>query len=262
MAAPLTDLLKKGVEFVWGDDQDRALRLLKEASVTAPCLLGTLDRTMRVYARTDASIIGVACVIFQMIMDSHGVARPKPYAYASRRFSPTEFRWILNEKEAYSLKFVFETFGDIMTGHDIELQTDHMNSLWLNQSQSPKVIRWRLYLNRWVYCITHLPGKLNECSDGMSRHVDQLTDGDIDDIISRLHVKNLREKAPTDEEARILTGEPDDESTDADVESAMFNSVLILSTTNSSYAVKVPIVEVIFIVAVYAIFQLPSGIVN
>ena len=227
MAAPLTDLLKKGKEFVWGFDQERALRLLKEASITAPCLLGFLDRTMRVYARTDASIIGVACVIFQMILDSDGVARPKPYAYASRRFSPTEFRWILNEKEAYSLKFVFETFGDILSGHDIELQTDHMNSLWLNQSQSPKVIRWRLFLNRWVYCITHLPGKSNECSDGMSRHVDQLTDGDIDDIISRLHVKNLREKAPTDEEARILTGEPDDESTDADVESAMFNSVLI-----------------------------------
>jgi hypothetical protein len=181
---------------------------------------------MKVFARTDASIIGVACVIFQMVPDASGVLKPKPYAYASRRFSPTEFRWILNEKEAYSLKFVFEQFGDLLQNHEIELQTDHLNSLWLNQSQSPKVIRWRLFLNRWVHSITHLPGRLNECSDGMSRHVTQLSDDEIDAIIGRLHVNNLCEAAPTDAQARLMTGEPDDESTDADVEEAMFNGVL------------------------------------
>ncbi len=226
MSAPLTDLLKKDAVFVWGPDQERALRLLKEACIKAPCIIGCLDMKFKVYARTDASIIGVACVIFQMVPDDNGNLKPKPYAYASRRFSPTEFRWILNEKEAYSLKFVFEQFGDLLQLHEIELQTDHLNSLWLNQSQSPKVIRWRLYLNRWVHSITHLPGKLNDCSDGMSRHVSQLSDDDIDSIISRLHVNNLCEAAPTDAQARLMTGEPDDESTDADVESAMFNSVL------------------------------------
>lgn len=227
MSAPLTDLLKKNTPFSWGPDQDRALRLLKEASILAPCLLGTLAADRKVFARTDASILGVACVIFQLYPDSDGVIKPKPYAYSSRRFSPTEFRWILNEKEAYSLKYVFEQFGDVLLGHEIELQTDHLNSLWLNQSKSPKVIRWRLFLNRWVHSITHLPGKLNDCSDGMSRHVEQLSDQEMDDIIARLHVRNLHEKAPSDAEARLMTGEPDDESTDADIESAMFNSVLI-----------------------------------
>ncbi len=245
MAAPLTDLLKRNTSFSWGPDQDRALRLLKEASVLAPCLLGMLSPDKKVYARTDASILGVACVIFQLYPDEHGVPKPKPYAYSSRRFSPTEFRWILNEKEAYSLKYVFEQFGDILLGHDIELQTDHLNSLWLNQSKSPKVIRWRLFLNRWVHSITHLPGKLNDCSDGMSRHVEQLSEQDMDDIIARLHVRNLHEKAPSDEEARIMTGEPDDESTDADVEAAMFNSVLIpaLHELDLRSSTSVPLVD-------------------
>ncbi len=228
MSAPLTDLLKKSSVFNWGPDQDRALRLLKEASILSPCLIGILDKNLKVFARTDASILGVACVIFQLYPDEQGEFKPKPYAYASRRFSPTEFRWVLNEKEAYSLKYVFEQFGDILLGHEIELQTDHKNSLWIHQSQSPKVIRWRLFLNRWAHSITHLPGKLNCVSDGLSRHVERLTDAELDDIISRLHVKNLNSPAPTDEQARMMTGEvDDDESADADVDEAMFNGVLI-----------------------------------
>jgi hypothetical protein len=228
MSTPLTDLLKKNTPFTWGPDQERALRLLKEACVLHPCLLGVLDKDRKVFARTDASILGVACVIFQMFLDDSGVYKPRPYAYASRRFSPTEFRWILNEKEAYSLKFVFEQFGEVLLGHEIELQTDHKNSLWIHRSQSPKVIRWRLFLNRWTHTITHLPGKLNQCSDGMSRHVDRLTDEEMDDIISRLHTKNLSEAAPTDAQAQLMTGEIyDNESADSDVEAAMFNSVLI-----------------------------------
>ena len=228
MSAPLTDLLKKSSVFTWGADQERALRLLKEASILSPCLLGILDKHRKVFARTDASILGVACVIFQFFIDEHGVEKPKPYAYASRRFSPTEFRWVLNEKEAYSLKFVFEQFGDILLGHEIELQTDHKNSLWIHQSQSPKVIRWRLFLNRWAHSITHLPGKLNSVSDGLSRHVDRLTDEDLDEIISRLHVTNLSLPAPTDQQASSMTGEIyDDEAADADVNEAMFNGVLI-----------------------------------
>jgi hypothetical protein len=228
MSAPLTDLLKKSSVFTWGADQDRALRLLKEASVLHPCLIGILDKNRKVFARTDASILGVACVIFQLYPDEHGVDKPRPYAYASRRFSPTEFRWILNEKEAYSLKYVFEQFGDVLLGHEIELQTDHKNSLWIHRSLSPKVIRWRLFLNRWAHSIKHLPGKENQCSDGLSRHVDRLTDEEMDEIISRLHLQNLSQPAPTDAEAQIMTGEVyDDESADSDVGSAMFNSVLI-----------------------------------
>ena len=222
MSAPLTDLLKKGVQWEWGPAQERALRLLKEGVVSGGCLLGCIDVTKKVYTRSDSSILGVACVVFQFVEDKDGIIRPKAIAYSSRRYSPTEFKWILNEKEAYSIKFTFEKFGDILKGHDIVCQTDHRNSLWMHQSKSPKVTRWRLFLNQWNPAIEHLPGKENLVSDGLSR-IQEMSDDEVDALISRLHVSHLFETAPSD---APRLGEPDDEGTDADVESAMFNGII------------------------------------
>jgi len=223
MTAPLTDLLKKGAAWEWGPAQERALRLLKEGVLNGDCLLGSIDQSKKVFARSDSSILGVACVIFQLVLTETGEMKPKAIAYASRRYSPTEFKWVLNEKEAYSIKFIFEKFGDILQGHEVECQTDHRNSLWIQQSKSPKVIRWRLFLNKWAHTITHLPGKDNVCADGLSR-VQEMTDDEVDALITRLHVSKLFEVAPSDQSVRI--GEPDDEGTDTDIEEAMFNGVI------------------------------------
>ena len=223
MTAPLTDLLKKGAAWEWGPAQERALRLLKEGVLNGDCLLGAIDKSKKVFARSDSSVLGVACVIFQLVPNQQGEMKPKAVAYASRRYSPTEFKWVLNEKEAYSIKFIFEKFGDILQGHEVECQTDHRNSLWIQQSKSPKVIRWRLFLNKWAHTITHLPGRENVCADGLSR-VQEMTDDEVDQLIARLHVSKLFEAAPSDESVQI--GEPDDEGTDADVEEAMFNGVI------------------------------------
>ena len=222
MTAPLTDLLKKGAKWEWGPAQERALRLLKEGVVTGDCLLGTIDVSKKVYARSDSSILGVACVIFQFVPNSAGENKAKAIAYSSRRYSPTEFKWILNEKEAYSIKFIFEKFGDILKGHEIICQTDHRNSLWIQSSKSPKVIRWRLFLNQWAHTIEHLPGKMNETADGLSR-IQEMSDNEVDELISRLHVSKLFETAP---ENSVRIGEVDDETTDSDVDAAMFNSVI------------------------------------
>jgi hypothetical protein len=189
-----------------------------------------------VYGRTDASILGVAAVLFQMLpsgeTDSSGdaILKPKAVAYASRRFSATEFRWTLNSKEAYSLKFFFEKFGNLVQGHHVHLQTDHRNSLFMNNTICPKVTRWRLYMNRWAYDVSHLKGSENSTADGLSRKLDELTESELDDTLSRLHISNLGELAPTDDEARIMRDDLEgaDEDCDEDM-SAMFNSVLVAS---------------------------------
>jgi hypothetical protein len=132
MAAPLTDLLKKGIGWEWGAKQDDALRKLKEAAVLAKCLAGELDPTLPVYFATDASLIGVAAVIFQLFQNEKGEMVPRVLAYASRRFTATEFRWTANIKEAYGIKFAFEKFGSLVLGvEDLTVLTDHKNSLWL-----------------------------------------------------------------------------------------------------------------------------------
>jgi hypothetical protein len=233
ISAPLTDLLRKDVEWKWGTRQQRALDQLKAAVCTAPCLQGAIDSRYPVYGRTDASILGVAAVLFQMLPtgdvddQEKPILQPKAIGYAARRFSPTEFRWTLNQKEGYSLKFFFEKFGDIVQGHQVHLQTDHRNSLFMNNSVCPKVVRWRLYMNRWDHLISHLRGVDNSCADGLSRKLDGHTEAELQQELSRLHIWNLRQSAPTDEEARIMRDDipGDDEECDNDV-CAMFNSLL------------------------------------
>jgi hypothetical protein len=58
--------------------------------------------------------------------------------------------------------------------------------------------------------------------------LDDETEGELDDTLSRLHISNLGVIAPTDDEARIMRDDVqgDDEECDADL-CAMFNSVLI-----------------------------------
>jgi hypothetical protein len=233
IAAPLTDLLRKDVTWQWGPRQQRALDQLKVAVCTAPCLAGHINPEYPVYGRTDASLLGVAAVLFQMLptgeTDSAGdpVLKPKAIGYAARRFSPTEFRWTLNQKEGYSLKFFFEKFGDIVQGYQVLLQTDHRNSLFMNNSVCPKVIRWRLFMNRWDHCISHIRGVDNSVSDGLSRKLDGHTEEELQEQLSRLHIWNLKQSAPSDAEARIerddLNG--DDEECDTDM-SAMFNTLV------------------------------------
>jgi hypothetical protein len=234
VAAPLTDLLRKATTWEWGAKQQEALDRLKAAVASAPCLAGCIDPKYSVYGRTDASILGVAAVLFQMLptgeVNSTGepILQPKAISFASRRFSPTEFRWTLNSKEGYSLKFFFEKFGNLVQGHHVHLQTDHRNSLFMNNTIEPKVIRWRLYMNRWAYDVSHIRGVDNGTADGLSRKLDEQTEDELNATLSRLHLSHLEQLAPTDGEARILRDDANGEDEDCDDDmSAMFNSVLV-----------------------------------
>jgi hypothetical protein len=63
-------------------------------------------------------------------------------------------------------------------------------------------------MNNSTYTLSHLPGKENEVSDGMSRKVDEMTDDEFDAFLSRLHVHNLTAPSPSDDEANIYRSDP------------------------------------------------------
>ncbi len=185
---PLFDLLKKGAKFSWGPRQENALNLLREAATESPCLT-QINPSEPVYCRTDASDIGVACVLYQMIKNSEGIELPCAIAYSARRFSPTERRWALQERESYSMKLPFEKFGNMLAGLRVIIETDHKNHLFMWSSKSMKVQRWRMWMQQYDYEVRHLSGKLNAEADSMSR------------IFEHLHLGNLFVTAPTSEQA-------------------------------------------------------------
>lgn len=185
---PLFDLLKKGAKFSWGPRQEHALNLLREAASESPCLT-QINPAEPVYCRTDASDIGVACVLYQMLKNSEGVELPCAIAYSARRFSPAERRWALQERESYSMKLPFEKFGNMLAGLRVIIETDHKNHLFMWSSKSMKVQRWRMWMQQYNYEVRHLSGKLNCEADSMSR------------IFEHLHLGNLFATAPTSEQA-------------------------------------------------------------
>lgn len=192
VCAPLFDLLKKNARFRWNEACDKALERLKESVVMSPCL-GQLDPKKTAYARVDASDVGVACVVYQLVGEK-GSEVPQAIAYASRRFSPTEMRWPLCEREGYATKFCWERFHQLLAGVPTVIETDHKNHLYLHNAVSMKLQRWRLYLQQFDYEIRHLEGAKNETADGMSR---------VFEDISSLHISNLMRTAPTSEQARL-----------------------------------------------------------
>ena len=64
IAKPMTELLKKGVKFVWDDKCEEAFQTLKARLTTAP-VLATPDSTKSFDVYCDASGTGLGCVLMQ-----------------------------------------------------------------------------------------------------------------------------------------------------------------------------------------------------
>lgn len=188
--APLTDLLKKSAKFDWGPEQDKALEALKREVQSSECL-ANIDPTLPVYLRPDASNLGCAAVLFQMVKimeDGQWVEKPRAIAYASRRFSSAERKWSTAESEAFGIKWGMQTFLPLIQGLPVIVESDHANHRFLYSNQtSAKIQRWRMYLEQFEYEIRHIAGAKQEVADGLSR----------------LHLRNLTLSAPTDAEAAI-----------------------------------------------------------
>jgi len=80
IAKPMTELLKKGVKFVWDDKCEKAFHTLREQLTTAP-VLAQPDNTKSFDVYCDASGTGLGCVLMQ---DNRVIA------YASRALRPHE----------------------------------------------------------------------------------------------------------------------------------------------------------------------------
>ena len=64
IAAPLNELVKKGVVYKWGKDQENAFETLKQKLINAPLLaLSNFSKTFEI--ECDASNVGIGVVLLQ-----------------------------------------------------------------------------------------------------------------------------------------------------------------------------------------------------
>ena len=168
LSQPLRELLGKKNAWTWGSTQQIAFDKVK-TELTAPVTLALYDPSAETKLSADASAYSLGAVLLQKCKDGW-----KPVAYASRSLSETEQRYAQIEKEALALTWACEKFSIYFLGKRFQVETDHKPLVPLLGSKHldtlpPRVLRFRLRLDRFDFSIGHTPGKHMYTADALSR---------------------------------------------------------------------------------------------
>ncbi|XP_069176273.1 uncharacterized protein [Procambarus clarkii] len=168
IAAPLTNLLKKGVKLIWNENCQKAFESLKAILISSP-ILRSPSFEDRFILTVDASDYGLGSVLSQT--DEKGVEHP--VAYHSKKFTPSQLNYSVIEKETLALINSVQHFEVYLTsnGHPILVRTDHNPLKFLAQfwQKNLRLTRWSLHLQQYPLQIEHIKGVDNVVADALSR---------------------------------------------------------------------------------------------
>ena len=193
VAVPLTDLTADDAKWAWGDEHERAFRLLKDALCKAP-VLAHADATQPYVIQTDASAFAIGGFLAQHQRDDS----LRPIAYWSRKLNGAETRYSATERELLALVEAVDEWRVYVEGspHPVLLRSDHRPLVWLNNKPelSSRLFRWIERLDGHSFRIEHVAGKGNSVADALSRRADMNTGFDEPsgadlETGSRIHVE-------------------------------------------------------------------------
>lgn len=184
LAAPLNEMTKIDARWdaqTWTPERLTAFDTFK-AALQSSFSLFYPDYSLVWVLRTDASMEGVGMALFQVF---HPTLDAEPQyqciMFASQKFSKQARNWTTIEQEAYGIYFAVLQVSYYVRCKAFILETDHANLMWMEASQVPKVIRWRIYCQSFNFVIRHIKGKQNLVADWLSRSHSE------EDIAKALH---------------------------------------------------------------------------
>ena len=151
---------KKGTKIKWTPELEKAFHDIK-GMVSQETLLTYPDWSKPFDLHTDASDFQLGAVISQ---------EGKPVVFFSRKLNSAQKNYTTTEKELLSIVECCKEFRNILFGYPIRVYSDHKNLVHAaTQSQSQRVMRWRLILEEFGPDIVHIKGEENIVADAMSR---------------------------------------------------------------------------------------------
>lgn len=112
--APLRNLLKDNIVFIWTEEHTRALEEIKKI-LCSQSVLQYFDVSKETTVSVDASKAGLGAVLMQNKL---------PCAYASKALTETQTRYAQIEKELLAICFGLTKFQEYVYGTKVIVETD------------------------------------------------------------------------------------------------------------------------------------------
>jgi hypothetical protein len=159
-SAPLSDLTRKNSsnKVKWIAEHDQAFNELKQDLVSAPVLWNP-DFNSDSILKTDASDRGFDAVLLQgKNLEQH------PIVYLSKKLLPREQNFATVEKECYAIVWAIKRLRKYLYGTEFVIESDHRALQWLKakKSENPRLLRWSLVLQQFMYTVNQITGKDNK----------------------------------------------------------------------------------------------------
>ncbi|KAL4152687.1 hypothetical protein QTP88_000520 [Uroleucon formosanum] len=166
IAKPLYDLVKKNVDFIFGEQEQEAFKYLSSILTKTP-VLAIYSPTAETELHCDASSSGFGAILLQKQPDN----KFKPVSYFSQRTSPVESKYHSFELECLAVVYAIKRFHVYLYGISFKVMTDCDSfRLTLNkQDVNTRISRWALFLQNYDFSIFHRPNKNMQHVDAFSR---------------------------------------------------------------------------------------------
>jgi hypothetical protein len=161
IAKPMTELLKKGVKFVWSEECDKTFHTLREHLTSAPVLTQPdMSKAFEVFC--DASGTGLGCVLMQ---------ENRVVAYASLALRPHEKNYPTHDLELAAVVHALKLWRYYLMGNRCNIYTDHksLKYIFTLSDLNMRQRRWLELIKDYDLEVHYHPGKANVVADALSR---------------------------------------------------------------------------------------------
>ena len=164
----LTNSLKgKGENWAWSAEMENEFlemkRVLREMGK-----LQIADYDKEFLLRTDASNLGMGAVLLQ----KNGKDEWVPVQWASKKFTPTEVKYGISEKEMYAVFWAVKKFEYELRGRKFRIETDHKALIEIRNKpdfKNNRINRWIEKIQEFDFTIEYRKPELMVVADALSR---------------------------------------------------------------------------------------------
>ncbi|KAF1322519.1 reverse transcriptase, partial [Globisporangium splendens] len=214
LVQPLTQLLKKDIEWEWSSDHQAAFAEVKRSLREAPVLaIANHDKPFHVVC--DASDYAIGCALMQHDDEGH----ERVVSHQSRQLRPAERNYPVHDKELLAMKYSLVKFRVYLLGEErFAIYTDHasLRTAVKTPHLSQRMARWFSFFAEYNFVVHYKPGETNILADALSRrpNYDPKTKSEDTDGACRLceDIQAIAVQATTAVREDIVEGYKSDET--------------------------------------------------